>query len=66
MSPRSPKDIAIRRLPKAGDEITLEATVTRTGRNGYATADTVTFRIPGYEFPVTVNLDSVLKQQQDA
>jgi hypothetical protein len=34
MSPRSPKDIAIRRLPKAGDKITLEATVTRTGRNG--------------------------------
>ena len=45
---RTPKEtVKIRRLPKLGEEITLKATVTRTGRNTYGTADVVTVRIPG-------------------
>lgn len=55
-SKRTPKDIVkVRRLPKVGEEITIKAVVTRTGRNTYDTADTITLRIPGYDVPVTVN-----------
>jgi hypothetical protein len=39
---------------KVGDEITLKATVTRTGRNTYGTADVVTVRIPGAPAPLTL------------
>jgi hypothetical protein len=51
-----PKEtIKIRRLPKEGEETTLRARVTRTGRNGHDTADTVTVAIPGYSIPVTLD-----------
>ena len=52
---RTPKDtVKIRRLPRVGEEITLKATVTRTGRNTYGTADVVTVRIPGAPAPLTL------------
>jgi hypothetical protein len=55
-SPRTPKNtVKIRRLPQVGDEITIKATVTRTGRNVHDTGDTITLRIPGFDTPVTVN-----------
>jgi hypothetical protein len=47
--------VKLRRLPKVGDEITIRATVTRTGRNTFDTADTITLRVPGFDVPVTVN-----------
>ena len=44
---KPPKEtIKINRLPEAGDEITLRARVTRIGRNGYDTGDTITVRPP--------------------
>jgi hypothetical protein len=64
----SPKEtIKVRRsdkpatkLPPVGSKIPIEATVTRHGRNGYDTADTITIRIPGYDIPVTVTAKYVL------
>jgi hypothetical protein len=54
-SKRTPKaTVKVRRLPKVGEEITLKATVTRTGRNTYGTADVVTVRIPGAPAPLTL------------
>ena len=53
---RTPKEtIKIRRLPQKGDEVVLRATVTRTGRNTFGTADTVTLRIPGAPAPITID-----------
>jgi hypothetical protein len=59
--PRTPKNsVKVRRLPEKGAEITLKATVTRTGRNTYGTADTITVRIDGYSVPVTLPANAVL------
>jgi hypothetical protein len=57
-SSRTPKTgVRIKRLPKEGDEITLRAKVTALGRNGHNTADTITVRIPGFAYPVTLLAD---------
>ena len=62
---KSPKEtIKVNRLPRPGEEITLRARVTRTGRNGYDTGDTITVRIPGYPAPVTINA-AYLNQLED-
>lgn len=62
-SPRTPRNTvgSKRRLPKVGDELIVRVRVTRTGRNSYDTADTVTLRLPGFETPVTVSADSLLE-----
>jgi hypothetical protein len=63
---RTPKDtVKVRRLPKAGEEITLRARVTRTGRNGFDTADTITVQIPGYPAPVTIAADYLNKLEDE-
>jgi hypothetical protein len=63
---KSPRDtIKVRRsaspgkplLPAPGDRLPITVEVTRIGRNSFDTADTITFRIPGFDFPVTVNAD---------
>ena len=55
---RTLKDaIKIKRLPQIGQQITLKATVTRTGRNTFDTADVVTVTIPGAPAPITIPAD---------
>lgn len=56
--------ITVRRLPKEGEEITLRAKVTATGRNGHDTADTITVRIPGFAYPVTILADSLREEDR--
>lgn len=46
--PNPQETIKIRRLPVKGEPITITGTVTRSDD------ETVTFRIPGYDIPVTV------------
>jgi hypothetical protein len=51
-SVHTPKEtIKVRRLPKVGEEITITATVVRTGRDTVDTADMITIRIPGFDTP---------------
>ena len=63
-SPRTPKStVKVRRPLKPGDVIMVPATVTgtRTMRPDHSAVDreAVTFRIPGYSVPVTVNRDEL-------
>jgi hypothetical protein len=46
--PNPQETIKIRRLPTKGEPVTITGTVTRVDE------ETVTFRIPGYDIPVTV------------
>lgn len=57
--------VKVRRLPAKGDKISLTAEVTRVGRNGFDTADTITLRIPGYGIPLTINADLLLGESDD-
>lgn len=54
--------VKVRRLPKVGDELTIKVQVTKTGRNAGDTADTVTIRLPGFEYPVTALADYLLDE----
>lgn len=54
--PNPQETIKIRRLPTKGEPVTITGTVTR------ADGDTVTFRIPGYDIPVTVKAAYLSKQ----
>lgn len=47
--PNPQETIKIRRLPAKGEPVTITGTVTRADDNR------VTFRIPGYDIPVTVD-----------
>jgi hypothetical protein len=58
-SVRTPRETIKVRRPKVGDAITIRAVVTRTGRNTYGTADTITLRIPSFPTPITVNPHSL-------
>ena len=46
--PNPQETIKIRRLPTKGEPVTITGTVTRSDEN------TLTFRIPGYNIPVTI------------
>lgn len=49
MARKSPKDtIKIRPLPRQGEKILVELEVTRTGKNSFGTAETVTLDVPGF------------------
>lgn len=62
----APREVVkVRRLPAKGDKIQLTAEVTRTGRNGFDTADTITIRIPGYGIPITVSADLLLGEDDE-
>lgn len=65
--PRSPKStLKVRRsLPKTGDEVWIKATVTRTGRNSFDTADTITLKIGDHPAPVTASAKYVLDGYED-
>ena len=54
--PNPQETIKILRLPTKGEPVTITGTVTR------ADGDTVTFRIPGYDIPVTVKAAYLNKQ----
>jgi hypothetical protein len=39
--------------------------VTRHGRNGFDTADTITIRIPGYGIPITLSARNLLGEADE-
>lgn len=49
--------VKVRRFPKEGDELAIRVKVTKVGRNSFDTGDAVTFRISGFEYPVTVGAE---------
>ena len=52
---------------KVGDEILIPAKITRTGRNGFDTVDTLTVTIGGHSAPVTAPAKYLLgKGDEDA
>jgi hypothetical protein len=59
---KTPKEtIKIRRLPVKGAKLLVPLEVTRTGRNTFDTADTITIKIPGASTPVTIVADYLLE-----
>lgn len=63
---KTPKEtIKIRRLPTKGAKLLVPLEVTRTGRNGHDTADTITIRIPGSQTPVTIVADYLLEATKE-
>lgn len=64
---KTPKEtIKIRRLPvKVGAKLLVPLEVTRTGRNTFDTADTITIKVPGASTPVTINADYLLAAAAD-
>jgi hypothetical protein len=65
MPRRTPKEtLQIKRLPQKGDKLPLTVEVTRTGRNTWDTGDTVTIRIPGYDYPVTIRASALKGDEQ--
>lgn len=63
-SKRTPKDtVKVRRLPQVGEEILIKAIVTRTGRNRFDTADTITVRIADHPAPVTATAKYLLGEE---
>ncbi len=60
---RKPKDtVKVRRLPKEGEELDLRVLVTRTNyKNPFGT---LTIRIPGHAYPVTISA-KVVEPPQD-
>lgn len=53
------------RTYKVGDEILIPATITRTGRNGFDTVDTLTVRIGGFGAPVTAPAKYLLGENDE-
>jgi hypothetical protein len=65
-SKRTPKNtVKVRRLPQVGEEIMIKAIVTRTGRNRFDTADTITVRIGDHPAPVTATAKYLLGDAAD-
>jgi hypothetical protein len=63
---KTPKEtIKIRRLPVKGAKLLVPLEVTRTGRNTFDTADTITIRIPGASTPVTINAEYLLEATKE-
>ena len=64
---KTPKEtIKIRRLPvKKGMKLLVPLEVTRTGRIGFDTADTISIRVPGCGTPVTIVADYLLEAATD-
>ena len=63
---KTPKEtIKIRRLPVKGQKLLVPLEVTRTGRNGFDTADTITIKVPGFNTPVTIVADYILEAATD-
>lgn len=50
---------------KVGDEILIPARITRTGRNGFDTVDTLTVQIGGFGAPVTAPAKYLLGVSED-
>lgn len=50
---------------KVGDEILLPARITRTGRNGFDTVDTLTVQIGGFPAPVTAPAKYLLGEKDE-
>jgi len=63
---KSPKDtIKIRRLPLKGQTVRIEAEVIRVAPAEGSNPDMVTFRIPGYPIPVTLDARHLANTDDD-